>query len=143
MLVVPEDLEGVAPHQFGAVGLERVHTEHRKRAGRRRFRSLRACAGCARALVAQVAVGVRAHVPIGPVDGQRVVACREFDLLWRDLHGQLSAISYQRSARLNSFFHRRKPCGQQVSIPGKIAIDVLGYGLVIGVNSEIAIVNHF
>src|SRR5206468_776178 len=50
-----------------------------------------------------------------------------------------SAISGQPS----SFLHRSKPHSQQVSILGKVAVDVLSHRFVISVNGEIAVVNHF
>src|SRR5579863_5764386 len=86
MAVAPVDLQRVATHHFRALGLQRLLV-HREGAGcqsrlQRVMRLIvRSRTSGAGALLAQLAVRIRAHVSVGPLDADRPTFARQFDFV--------------------------------------------------------------
>src|SRR5579884_3975313 len=87
MSVAPEDLQCVPPHDFSLKWLQFPCPKHRERtrlAGRFRFFIE---AGCARAAVAQILIGVCAAVAIRPFDHKVVALAVQPDRSGSQCHG--------------------------------------------------------
>src|SRR5262249_10811454 len=63
--------------------------------------------------------------------------------LW--LSVELDAVEelFLRLFLLQSIFHCRKPCRKAVCIRRKLSINIIGQGLVVCVDGQVAVVNHF
>lgn len=80
MAVAPMNLQGVAAHKLGVLKFQWPGAVHRQRICLPRWwRFVAIRAGCARAAVTKVLVGIRAAVPILPLDDQRVAFAMKFN----------------------------------------------------------------